>query len=54
MKKAGQSIHPRLAGRQACKSAIQTILDVVKAHGGEFKVESKDGIGANFNVILSY
>ena len=29
-----------------CKSVIQTKYDIVKAHGGEIKVESKDGVGS--------
>ena len=32
--KSMQSIHP-------CKSVIQTNYDIVKAHGGELKVETK-------------
>jgi len=32
-KKSVQSINP-------CASVIQTIYDIVKAHGGELKVES--------------
>ena len=31
-----KSIHP-------CQSVIQTIYDIVKAHGGEIKVETKEG-----------
>jgi hypothetical protein len=34
--KSVQSIHPD-------KSVIQTIYDIVKAHGGELKVASKEG-----------
>jgi hypothetical protein len=26
-----------------CKSVIQTINDIVKAHGGELRVETKEG-----------
>ena len=38
-----KSINPCLAGRQACKSVIQTSYDIVnKGHGGELKVESKE------------
>ncbi len=37
--KSVKSIHP-------CKSVIQTIYDdIVKAHGGELKVETKEGEG---------
>jgi hypothetical protein len=41
-----------------CKSVIQTILsyDIVKAHGGELKVESplagESGLGAEFILYL--
>ena len=28
-----------------CESVIQTIYDIVKAHGGELKVETKEGEG---------
>jgi hypothetical protein len=34
--KSVQSCHP-------CKSVIQTIYDIVKAHSGELKVQSKEG-----------
>jgi len=32
---------------------IQTIYDIVKAHGGELKVETKDGEGSTFIIELS-
>ncbi len=35
-----------------CKSVIQTIYDIVKAHGGELKVETKEGEGSVFNIHL--
>ncbi len=35
-----------------CKSVIQTSYDIVKAHGGEFKVETKEGEGAEFVIEL--
>lgn len=35
------------------KSVIQTAYDIVKAHGGELKVETKEGEGAIFNIELS-
>ena len=43
-----QSINPFI-------SVIQTIYDIVKAHGGELKVETKEGEGVNllFNYQLS-
>jgi hypothetical protein len=28
-----------------CESVIQTIYDIVKAHGGELKVETREGEG---------
>ena len=33
-------------------SAIQTIYDIVKAHGGELKVETKEGEGSEFVIVL--
>ncbi len=35
-----------------CKSVIQTSYDIVKAHGGELKVETKEGEGSEFIIIL--
>jgi hypothetical protein len=59
MEKSVKSLNPCLAlprrqagGRQACKSVIQTSYDIVKAHGGEIKVESENGKGTNFNIKL--
>ena len=43
--KSVQSINP-------IKSVIQIIYDIVKAHGGEFKVETKDGEGSEFIIQL--
>jgi signal transduction histidine kinase len=40
--KSVQSFHP-------CKSVIQTIL---KTHGGELKVETKEGEGSEFVISL--
>jgi len=31
---------------------IQTIYDIIKAHGGEIKVESKEGEGAELIIQL--
>ena len=52
MNKSVQSIHP-------CKSVIQTIYDIVKAHGGELsagllseKVETKEGEGSEFIIQI--
>jgi len=43
--KSVKSIHP-------CKSVIHTIYDIVKAHGGELRVETKEGEGSEFIVTL--
>ena len=43
--KSVQSIHPG-------KSVIQTIYDLVKAHGGEIKVETKENEGTEFIIQL--
>ncbi len=42
-----KSFHP-------CKSVIPTVLsyDIVKAHGGELKVDSSDGKGSEFIIHL--
>ncbi len=32
---------------------VQTSYDIIKAHGGELKVETKEGEGAEFFIILS-
>jgi light-regulated signal transduction histidine kinase (bacteriophytochrome) len=34
------------------KSVIQTSYDIIKAHGGEIKVETKEGEGAEFMITL--
>jgi signal transduction histidine kinase len=31
---------------------IQTIYDIIKAHGGEIKVETKEGKGSEFMIQL--
>ncbi len=31
---------------------VQTIYDIIKAHGGQIKVETKEGEGSEFLVIL--
>ncbi len=31
---------------------VQTIYDIIKAHGGELKVETKEGEGAAFIIQL--
>jgi len=35
-----------------CRSVIQTINDIIKAHGGEIKVETKVGEGSEFIIQL--
>jgi signal transduction histidine kinase len=35
-----------------CKSVIQTSYDIIKAHGGEMKANSKEGEGAEFIIQL--
>ena len=44
-KKSVQSKNP-------CKSVIQTTYDIIKAHGGALKVESKEGIGTDLFITL--
>ena len=36
-----------------CKSVIQTTYDIVKAHGGEIKVVTKEGEGTEFIISLT-
>ena len=43
--KSVKSINP-------CESVIQTSYDIVKAHGGELKVETKEGEGSEFIIQL--
>jgi signal transduction histidine kinase len=43
--KSVKSINP-------CMSVIQTGYDIVKAHGGEIMVESKEGVGTEFIIQL--
>jgi signal transduction histidine kinase len=35
-----------------CQSVIQISYDIVKAHGGELKVETKEGEGSEFIIEL--
>ena len=35
-----------------CESVVQTIHDIVKAHGGEIKVETKVGEGTMFTITI--
>jgi len=43
--KAVKSIYP-------CKSVIQIFYDIVKAHGGEIKVTTKENEGTEFVIQL--
>jgi len=43
--KSVKSINP-------CISVIQTGYDILKAHGGELKVETKEGMGTEFIIQL--
>ncbi len=36
------------------KSVIQTSYDIIKPHGGEIKVESKEGEGCHFIILLPF
>ncbi|MDP3644411.1 MAG: hypothetical protein Q8S54_14625 [Bacteroidota bacterium] len=36
-----------------CKSVIQICSDIVKAHGGELKVETKEGEDSEFIILLT-
>ncbi len=35
-----------------CQSVIQMSYDIIKAHGGEIKVETKEGEGTQFIITL--
>jgi K+-sensing histidine kinase KdpD len=35
------------------KSVFQTVYNIIKAHGGELKVETKEGEGSMFIIQLS-
>ena len=37
-----------------CLSVIQTIYDIVKLHGGDLKVETKEQEGSEFIIWLPY
>jgi light-regulated signal transduction histidine kinase (bacteriophytochrome) len=43
--KSVKSINP-------CKSMIQTIYDIIKAHGGDIRVETKEGEGSEFIIQI--
>jgi len=52
MSRSMKFINPCLSGRQACKSMIHTIYDIVTAHGGEINVKTKDNEGTEFTIQL--
>jgi signal transduction histidine kinase len=35
-----------------CQSVVKTVYDIVKAHGGELRVETKEGEGSEFAIVL--
>ena len=35
-----------------CKSVIQTTYEIVKAHSGKLKAETKEGDGSKFFILL--
>ena len=43
--KSVKSKHP-------CKSVMQTMYDIVKAHGGEIRVNTKENEGTEFTIQL--
>ena len=45
--KSVQSVNP-------FQSVIQTSYDIIKAHGGEIKVETKEGEGTEFVIQLPF
>ena len=45
MKKSVKSINP-------CQSVILTMYNIVKAHRGVIKVETKEGEGSEFVILL--
>jgi hypothetical protein len=45
--------HPCLAGRQACKSVIQTSYDVIETNGGELKMDTMEGEGGSITILLN-
>mgnify|MGYP001072441355 CR=1 FL=1 len=45
MKKSVKSINP-------CQSVIQTSYDIVKAHGGQINVNSKENKGTEFIIQI--
>lgn len=50
--KSVKSLNPRLSAGQVCKSVFQTGYDIVRARGGEIKVETKVGEGTMFTITI--
>ncbi len=48
MNRIGKSVK----SKNPFKSVIQTSYDIVKAHGGELKVETKEGEGSIFIIQI--
>ena len=46
------NITKSVKSKNPCKSVIQTSYDIIKAHGGEIKVETKEGEGSEFMIQL--
>ena len=46
------NIMKSVKSKNPCKSVIQTSYDIVKAHGGELKVATKEGEGTEFTIHL--
>ncbi len=43
-----------MKSRNPLKSVIQISYDIIKAHGGEIKVETKEGEGTTFIIQLPF
>ena len=52
MKKSVKSINPYKSPDWIGTGVIQTNYDIVKAHGRELKVETEEGEGTSFTVII--
>ena len=52
--KSVQSINLRQSLPCLQAGVVQTFYDIVKAHGGELKEETKEGMGSEFIMIFPY